>query len=747
MSVVTRSGAVALTGRQKAAVFLITIGTTRAADVLKFLSEREIEAISAEMASLWRVKSETADAVVQELAERFDTQNEFAMGGLEFAREVLEHLLGATRAEEILGRLTAQIELRPFEFLRRTPPEQIATFLRNEAPADDRARRRRPAHDARRQGPRLPGARGPGRRRDAHRDDGGDQPGGRRGGRARCCASSSPTSSPQEFSPAGGVNSLAEHPQPRRPLHRAQRARGARRDRRRAGRRDPPAAVHLRGHRQARRPRRSSWCCGRSTRRTSRSRCAASATRSGHGSSATCPSAAPRCSQEEIETSQPQRRAVVEEAQSRIVGVVRRLEEAGAITLGRGGEDGEACEDEHRLMEAFEFPALEPPPGPAPSPRRTPEPCRPVDLRAEAEAARAAGHEAGFQAGRAEAHAHWPRPSPRCRPPPPRSRTSASAWPPPSRPPRSSWRCRSPRRSSARRVAVEPERVVDAVRGALRRLVERERVTCSCTPTTSSSCAPRPTALRRRARRHRALRGAGRAPRGARRRDRAHRRGRRRRPRADQARSAPREVVEAALRGVETSLRAVLEQGGAVLAPEAAIARTAGLRGRAPTCTAATAASCDLIGLIVEATGLEAEVGERLRRSTRAATRDRRRPPLPAEVVGFRDGRTLLMPLGETPGIGPGDVVTATGARGLGRRRRRACSAACSTASAGRSTAGPAPAARRASARSTRAPPDAAAAARASPSRVTLGVRAIDALVPCGRGQRLGIFAGSGVGK
>ncbi|HEX5923240.1 MAG TPA: flagellar motor switch protein FliG, partial [Baekduia sp.] len=50
--------------------------------------------------------------------------------------------------------------------------------------------------------------------------------------------------------------------------------------------------------------------------------------------------------QEDLDTAQPQRRSVVEEAQSRIVGAIRRLEDAGAITIGRGGEDGEASEDD-----------------------------------------------------------------------------------------------------------------------------------------------------------------------------------------------------------------------------------------------------------------------------------------------------------------------------------------------------------------------------------------------------------------
>ena len=64
----------------------------------------------------------------------------------------------------------------------------------------------------------------------------------------------------------------------------------------------------------------------------------------------------------------------------------------------------------------------------------------------------------------------------------------------------------------------------------------------------------------------------------------------------------------------------------------------------------------DLIGLIIEATGLEAEVGEVCTIDT-----GRGRPAVPAEVVGFRTGRTLLMPLGEAHGLGPGAAVTATG--------------------------------------------------------------------------------------
>jgi flagellum-specific ATP synthase len=147
----------------------------------------------------------------------------------------------------------------------------------------------------------------------------------------------------------------------------------------------------------------------------------------------------------------------------------------------------------------------------------------------------------------------------------------------------------------------------------------------------------------------------------------------------------------------------------------------------------------DLIGLIVEATGLEAEIGE-------VCTIDagRRRPAVPAEVVGFRAGRTLLMPLGEIHGIGPGNTVAGTG---------RPVRVPVGDELLGRVIDGlgrpidgldrPLPTL----ARSTQAPPPAALERPRIEERVSLGVRALDALVPVGQGQRLGIFAGSGVGK
>ncbi len=160
----------------------------------------------------------------------------------------------------------------------------------------------------------------------------------------------------------------------------------------------------------------------------------------------------------------------------------------------------------------------------------------------------------------------------------------------------------------------------------------------------------------------------------------------------------------------------------------------------------------NLIGLIIEATGLSAEVGEVCHVHT-----DRTGGRLvSAEVVGFREGRTLLMPLGELQGIGPGTKVSASGAPfrvavgsallgrvidGLGNPLDELTATPAADAQAPLR----APAAPRL--RSTIAAPPAAMSRPRITARVDLGVRALDGLVPCGLGQRLGIFAGSGVGK
>jgi flagellar motor switch protein FliG len=129
----TSSALSAVTGQRKAAILLVTLGPVAAAEVFRHLEEQEIERLSLEMAQVERVSPDVAGAVYDEVAETAAAFEYVAEGGVEFAREVLDKSLGAERAEEIISRLAAMIEMRPFEFLRRTPPDQIAAFLAKES--------------------------------------------------------------------------------------------------------------------------------------------------------------------------------------------------------------------------------------------------------------------------------------------------------------------------------------------------------------------------------------------------------------------------------------------------------------------------------------------------------------------------------------------------------------------------------------------------------------------------------------
>src|SRR3954453_18705455 len=123
-----------MSGRQKAAILLVTLGPERAAQLFGHMRDDEIEALTLEMAKLRRIEPDVTEAILSEAMATSTAMGFIGAGGFEYAREVLEKSLGAGRAAEIMGRLSAVIEARPFEFLRRTPPEQIVAFLRNEAP-------------------------------------------------------------------------------------------------------------------------------------------------------------------------------------------------------------------------------------------------------------------------------------------------------------------------------------------------------------------------------------------------------------------------------------------------------------------------------------------------------------------------------------------------------------------------------------------------------------------------------------
>ncbi|MCL6442033.1 MAG: flagellar motor switch protein FliG [Alicyclobacillus sp.] len=127
----TRAG---LTGRQKAAVLLISLGPDVAAKIYQQLSPDEVELLTLEIASLRKVDLEARESVVREFREIAVAKEYITTGGIEYAREVLEKALGPERAEQLLGKLTSSLQARPFDFARKADPNQLLGFLQEEHP-------------------------------------------------------------------------------------------------------------------------------------------------------------------------------------------------------------------------------------------------------------------------------------------------------------------------------------------------------------------------------------------------------------------------------------------------------------------------------------------------------------------------------------------------------------------------------------------------------------------------------------
>ncbi|MDR0322376.1 MAG: flagellar motor switch protein FliG [Treponema sp.] len=122
------------TGRQKAAIFLVTIGSEISAEIFKFLREDEIETLTFEIARLETIDAEQKDAILQEFQELMMANQFISTGGIDYARELLEKSLGSQKAIDIINRLTSSLQVRPFDFIRRTDPAHLLNFIQQEHP-------------------------------------------------------------------------------------------------------------------------------------------------------------------------------------------------------------------------------------------------------------------------------------------------------------------------------------------------------------------------------------------------------------------------------------------------------------------------------------------------------------------------------------------------------------------------------------------------------------------------------------
>lgn len=123
-----------LSGKQKAAIFLVLLGTEISALIFEHMSMEEMEAITLEIARIDTIEPGVRERVLQEFHELFMAQKGVTQGGVEYARELLERAFGMEKSAEIITRLTSNIRTRPFEVVRNADPTHILNFIQQEHP-------------------------------------------------------------------------------------------------------------------------------------------------------------------------------------------------------------------------------------------------------------------------------------------------------------------------------------------------------------------------------------------------------------------------------------------------------------------------------------------------------------------------------------------------------------------------------------------------------------------------------------
>ena len=123
-----------LTGVQKGAILLISLGPERSAEIFKHLKEEEIEDLTLEIANTRSVTPQIKEQVLEEFYQVCLAQQYIAEGGIGYAKELLEKALGEEAANNVIGKLTASLQVKPFEFVRKTEASQLLNFIQDEHP-------------------------------------------------------------------------------------------------------------------------------------------------------------------------------------------------------------------------------------------------------------------------------------------------------------------------------------------------------------------------------------------------------------------------------------------------------------------------------------------------------------------------------------------------------------------------------------------------------------------------------------
>ena len=125
---------VPLTNRKKAAILLVALGADTASQIFQHLTPDEIESLSIEVARMGRVNAHLRESVIEEFHELCVAQEFIAEGGMDAAREMLMTAFGEEKASQIVARVMQALQVMPFDFLKKADASQITTFIQNEHP-------------------------------------------------------------------------------------------------------------------------------------------------------------------------------------------------------------------------------------------------------------------------------------------------------------------------------------------------------------------------------------------------------------------------------------------------------------------------------------------------------------------------------------------------------------------------------------------------------------------------------------
>jgi len=123
-----------ITAKKKAAAVVIALGSDYASSIYKFLRDEEIEQLTVEIATIKDMSAESMEGIMEEFYNLCLAQKFFSEGGIDYAKEVLNKAFGVQNANMLIEKITKTLKSRAFDFLKKADPKHLLTFIQNEHP-------------------------------------------------------------------------------------------------------------------------------------------------------------------------------------------------------------------------------------------------------------------------------------------------------------------------------------------------------------------------------------------------------------------------------------------------------------------------------------------------------------------------------------------------------------------------------------------------------------------------------------